>query len=126
MKRGRSTGTPTAAQAARFEAIREIGCLACRQANRRWTAAEIHHLTVGGRHGQKRRGHDYTIGLCGWHHRSERPFHVTPGQMRHWYGPSYALEPRQFRETFGQDDALLAEQEQLLAEAGFKSEDEAA
>lgn len=31
------------------------------------------------------------------------------------YGPSYALEPRAFRERFGGDEALLAYQNQLIA-----------
>lgn len=111
MKRGRSTGTPTRAQQARFDAIREVGCIACRM---RGLArfAEIHHLTVGGRHGQKRRGHDATIGLCPWHHRGEN----TSGERdpAALYGPSYAHQPRAFRETFGSDEALLAMQNELI------------
>lgn len=112
MKRGRSTGTPTKAQQARFDAIREVGCIAClaRGMNR---YAEVHHLTIGGRHGQKRRGHDFTVGLCPFHHRGENTFgDDDPTAI---YGPSYALEPRRFREVFGQDDALLAEQERQFS-----------
>lgn len=111
MKRGRSTGNPTKAQQARFDAIKERGCIACamRGLNR---MAEIHHLTVGGKHGQKRRGHDYTVGLCPWHHRGENTFYdASPEAI---YGPSYALQPRKFREVFGQDDVLLAYQNELI------------
>lgn len=112
MKRGRSTGTPTKAQAARFELIREKGCVACQSVDLH-RLPEIHHLTIGGKHGQKRRGHDFTIGLCGWHHRGDTAF-GNPELARLTYGPSYALEPRAFRETFGQDDYLLAYQNRLI------------
>lgn len=111
MKRGRSTGNPTRAQQARFDAIRECGCIACdmRGLSR---FAEVHHLTIGGRHGQKRRGHDFTVGLCPWHHRGDNSFHdLNPEAI---YGPSYALRPKAFRDTFGQDDHLLAYQNTLI------------
>lgn len=111
MRRGRSTGTPTAAQRARFDAIRDSGCIACRMLGLPWMPCHVHHLTVGGRHGQKRRGHDYTIGLCPYHHVGE--------DAHRWaleLGPSYAREPRAFRERFGDDEALLAYQERLIEE----------
>lgn len=110
MKRGRSTGTPTKAQQARFDAIKHIGCIACRECGIGWAPAEIHHLTVGGKHGQKRRGHDFTVGLCCFHHRGE----PLPWQDK--CGPSYALQPRAFRERFGQDDVLLEKQNALIGE----------
>jgi hypothetical protein len=112
MKRGRSTGTPTKAQQERFYRIQEIGCIACLSRNIA-RAAEIHHLTIGGRHGQKRRGHDFTIGLCSWHHRGVNAY----GSQKlgaSTYGPSYALEPRLFRSTFGSDDLLLSFQNELI------------
>ncbi|GAP66814.1 hypothetical protein MBSD_n2129 [Mizugakiibacter sediminis] len=113
MKIGRSTGKPTKAQEARWDAIREKGCIACR--TRGWVVTpEIHHLTTGGKHGQKRLGHDYTIGLCAWHHRGVMPAGHTERLMERSYGPSYALSPRAFRETFGNDDALLAFQNALI------------
>lgn len=113
MRRGRSTGKPTKAQEARFLAIQMLGCIVCRKHKRIFRAAEIHHLTVGGRHGQKRRGHDYTIGLCGWHHRGANAF-GNPDLGLKTYGPSYALHARQFRETYGSDDQLLAYQNELI------------
>lgn len=109
MKRGRSTTTPTKEEAARFEAIREYGCLVCRAFFNMLAGAEIHHLTIGGRHGQKRRGHLFSIGLCPYHHRGHQ-------QDREplYLGPSYALQPKKFRERFGQDDELLEKQNRLL------------
>lgn len=108
MKRGRSTRAPTQAQRERFAAIQREGCICCRECGVGWMPAEIHHLTIGGRHGQKRRGHDYTIGLCIYHHRGQ----PLPWQDK--LGPSYALQPRAFREEFGQDDELLARQNELI------------
>lgn len=104
MKRGPSTGTPTNAQKMRFVILQDIGCLTClRRGETRH--CEIHHLTIGGKHGQKRRGHDFTIGLCSWCHRGSG---VDTGH------PSYAREPRRFREVFGDDETLLAEQNRLI------------
>lgn len=112
MKRGRSTGKPRGAQAARFALIWEHGCVACLIYGL-YTLPEIHHLTVGGKHGQKRRGHDFTIGLCPYHHRGDPGFSDRE-LCELAYGPSYALQPKLFRETFGQDDYLLAYQNQLI------------
>lgn len=111
MKRGRSTGKPTKAESARFEAIHRTGCVACRKYRGLVAPAEIHHLTCGGRHGQKRRGHQFSIGLCPWHHRGVG----VAVELEARLGPSYARTPRLFRETFGQDDELLAFQNELLA-----------
>lgn len=115
MKRGRSTGAPTQAQAERFRLIQECGCLACLIFGLE-TYPEIHHLLVGGKHGQKRRGHDFTIGLCSWHHRGDPGF-STRELCELAYGPSYALQPKLFRETFGQDDELLAYQNRLIGQS---------
>lgn len=114
MKRGRSTGTPTAAQAARFDAIRERGCIIAHLLQLEKLPAEIHHLTIGGKHGAKRRGHDYTIGLNPWSHRGEPLNGWTIAQCEATLGPSYARNPRAFRERFGGDDALLQFQNELL------------
>lgn len=112
MKRGRSTNAPTKAQQERFYLIQEIGCIACLMRSMK-RAAEVHHLTVGGRHGQKRRGHDFTIGLCSWHHRGVNAYgNQNLGEST--YGPSYALRPRLFREVFGNDDFLLGYQDELI------------
>lgn len=112
MKQGRSTSTPTQGQAARFEQIKRIGCICCWIKGVEHVPAEIHHLTIGGKHGQKRRGHDYTIGLCQWHHRGVLPY--AGAQLAAGLGPSYALEPRRFREAFGSDDQLLEFQNQAI------------
>ena len=117
MKRGRSTGTPTTADVIRFEAIHRLGCIASRKRGQ-VLPCEIHHLTVGGRHGQKRRGHQFTVGLSPWHHRGEPMYGMSHSECEARFGPSYARQPRLFRETFGQDDELLAYQNDLIARLG--------
>ena len=114
MKQGRSTGTPTKAQAARFDAIRDVGCIVAKMRGLRRIPCEIHHLTVGGKHGQKRRGHDFTIGLNPWSHRGEAFGGWSPAQCLEMFGPSYALQPRRFREEIGRDEALLEYQDELI------------
>jgi len=97
--------------AKRQEVIREVGCIACRAMGYGYVACEVHHLTLGGKHGQKRRGEQFTVGLCTFHHRGQ------PDGYGHERGPSYALQPRAFRERFGNDAALLAQQNALIGEA---------
>jgi hypothetical protein len=119
MRQSRSTGKPTKAQAARFEAIKRGGCMACRINDARLQprcdgeGSDAHHLLSGGR----RRGHDFTIALCPWHHRSIRP-DDCPNDTHafHKYGPT-VRESRDFRETYGSDDELLAVQNALLGAA---------
>lgn len=99
---------PTKAEALRHTLIAEGGCICCWAFGEFHTPCEIHHLTIGGHHGQKRRGHAFTVGICTWHHRG------GPAGMIFSYGPSYALTPNKFREVFGDDDALLAMQARRL------------
>jgi hypothetical protein len=114
MKRGRSTATPTKAQQARMDSIKERGCVVAFKRGHGFVYCEIHHLTVGGKHGQKRRGHDFTVGLNPWSHRGV-PFNGwSADECLALFGPSYALEPRRFREVIGSDDALLQLQTELL------------
>lgn len=69
----------------------------------------MHHQNLGAHAGQKRLGDEATIGLCPWHHRGifKPPINV---------GPSLAKEPNRFREVFGSDDELLAEENELISE----------
>jgi hypothetical protein len=85
-----------------------LPCIACEledltQPNR----TEEHHLNLDGKAGQKRRGDEFSIPLCQWHHRSVTVHEYTQGEM-HWrYGPSLAKESKAFRERYGSDDLLL-------------------
>lgn len=84
--------------------FQEIGCVACRKMGY-FSLADVHHLLSGGR----RRGHDFTIPLCPWHHRGIEPPPVD-------VGPSLANGSKPFRAAFGSDDELLAEVNRLIGE----------
>lgn len=114
MKRGRSTGKPTKAEQERLDAIKEIGCVVARLRGLGFVPCEIHHLTMGGKHGQKRLGHDKTVGLNPWSHRGAWSLVSSNRQLARWdFGPSYADEPRAFRELYP-DWYLLEMQDELI------------
>ncbi len=100
----------------RYIRIQEIGCLCCRR--RGWySASDVHHLNLGGRAGQKRRGNARSVALCPWHHRGIPLEGLSQKETARLIGPSLKHEPIRFRKIFGSDDELLAEQNQLIAEA---------
>ena len=97
--------------------VKRLPCLACEiedvaQPN----PTEAHHLNEGGRAGQKRRGDEFQIPLCQWHHRGVRPVGMSREVMTHLYGPSLALDSKQFRFAYGDDDSLLAITKHKLAQ----------
>lgn len=77
--------------------------------------AEIHHLNLGGRAGQKRRGDEFTIPLCAWHHRGSVEAGHTATSMREERGPSLARHSKAFREKYGPDDEILALVDDFIA-----------
>jgi len=100
----------------RFLAIRECGCIACRIFGVPGIVpTQIHHLNFGDKHGGKRLGDEFTVGLCPWHHQGYPINNLLPGQCRQMLGPSWELEPNAFRERFGNGEVLLAYQNNLLA-----------
>ena len=113
MKSGRSTGTPTKAQAARMGAIKERGCVIAHSLGMGYVECEIHHMTVGNRHGQKRRGHDFTVGLNPYSHRGVPFGGMDAVRCQILFGPSYAREPRRFRNEWP-DERLLIMQDEVL------------
>src|SRR5690242_16301752 len=96
-------------------AIREIGCLIANIRGLGFLPCEKHHLLTTGHHGNgKRRGEKATIGLNMWSHRGLALPGWSAAKCREILGPSYALEPRQFRQRYGTDDELLAKQNELI------------
>lgn len=94
-----------------MERLGATGCRAC------WKCPcttglplEVHHLLDCGR----RRGHDFTISLCSWHHRGILIGGKTTEFMEETWGPSVAHGTRLFKDRFGTDDELLAEQNKIL------------
>ncbi len=106
----------------RFEAIKDIGCIAANRAGLDWIYAEIHHLNLGGKHGGKRLGDAFTVGLSPWSHRGVPFGGWTADECRRQLGPSLAIEPDAFRAMWTESGnaeeaqtAMLAFQEELLA-----------
>ena len=112
----RSLGQPTAEQSRRWDAMRSLGCLTCwmRDGMSADEVTEIHHLTLGGKHGAPRLGHDYTVALCRWCHRGVRWWGNSAEEMETHFGPSYARTPRAFRREYGDDQHLLDTQQDRL------------
>ena len=71
---------------------------------------DAHHLLSGG----IRRGHEYTIGLCPWHHRGVPPNDMSIKMARGIYGPSLMDGSKVFRAVYGTDDQLLERQNKYL------------
>lgn len=79
----------------RFDALIEIGCVACRIDGFENTPPEIHHIRSGYGMGQ-RAPDEQTIPLCPTHHRYGRP-------------PFFGIHshPREFRRRYGSERELL-------------------
>lgn len=96
--------------------VKRLRCLACEiedvsQPNK----TEAHHLNEGGHAGQKRRGDEFQIPLCQWHHRGVAPRGMNREVMTHLYGPSLAHDSKQFHFSYGRDDDLWATTQSKLA-----------
>jgi len=119
MRRGRSTGAPTKAEADRIVAIKELGlCMACESLRLAGLAGsdvegvDFHHFKSG----NIRRGHMFGVGLCPWHHRRYPLDGVTCKEMVVLFGPSLLDGGKAFAEVFGNDEELLKRQNQLLGD----------
>lgn len=119
MKRGRSTGKPTKAEAARIVDSKEGPCIPCVV----WAALgnmDAADIADGGdydhkKSGNVRRGHAAGFCSCGWHHRGLVGEGWTRDGMRNHFGPSLTDGSRLFHNTYGSDDHLIALQTALLS-----------
>lgn len=102
----------TMADNARFDAIKRGPCMACIQRGVDLSGqglVEVHHL-------QGRKRHDLTVGLCQWCHRSRVLDGMTHKQMREEYGPSLAEGSKPFHARYGDNNHLLALQQEYLGD----------
>ena len=75
--------SPTKDEARRMEIIAsQVGCIACWIDHKVYTPCQIHHLLDTGR----RRGHQYSIGLCYNHHQGNGGIHRAKRAFRNQYG----------------------------------------
>lgn len=119
--RSRGKKKPTKAEAAYMDAIARRGCVIAWVLGMDRIPGEVHHLTVGSKHGAPRRGHKDTVCLNSYSHRGVPFGGWTFDQCKAAFGPSLALEPKAFREKY--PDSLLLELQQQLLDS---PEDEAA
>jgi hypothetical protein len=105
-------------------AIRDIGCVASaiwaemQGITRGPVPCEKHHLNEGDQPGRKRRGEQYTVGLSQWSHvgRCFCTGAITDCPVcKASFGPSWRHHKREFLDTFGDGDALLAIQNEKIA-----------
>ena len=101
--------------AKRYEAMRDIGCLACLLSDMKSQCGKVtmHHLVDKG-YREHSGGNQATIPLGEWHHQGIPLMNRTVTWMRNMYGPSMALESKAFAELYGSQRALLAEVNKLL------------
>jgi len=98
------------ADLSRMAAIKASGCILCLLVTGKTRPPDVHHLTSGSR----RRGHQYTIGACPYHHRGLIPEGHTKQSISGLLGYSYAWGRKGFVEFFGSDDLLLKIQNLIL------------
>lgn len=94
-----------------MDTISQIGCIACKKADR-MRRAEVHHIVVG----NKRMGHMYTIPLCDWHHRGVMPDGLSQADCAEALGPSFARDKKAFAQRYGDEMTLLTRVNQLVKE----------
>lgn len=88
----------------RFDAIFELGCIACRIAQLGITPCAVHHLVgLNFRCSGKKAKWEYTIGLCPKHHQY--------GTKEH---PAIHSHPERFEELFGTQEELLKITNELI------------
>ena len=101
--------TRTKSEQARFDNMKDLGCIACILDGQLEAFAlfqtwdvEIHHMLSG----NKRIGDEATVPLCRWHHQGVSQ--VTPNAiMLEQYGPSWHKHRREFRKRYGSDAELI-------------------
>ena len=109
----------TKAEQARYTALKQLGCAACRQYGKA-RPAEVHHLVEAG----ERLGNDFTIPLCDWHHRGV-VVRTSANYMTLLCGPSLARSRRDFEREFGTEHDILDDTNELLRDRrNFRFEQE--
>ena len=98
-------------------ALQELGCIVSfLYLGRKQVPGDIHHLVEGGR----RLGDEYTICLHPWFHRGICPDgNLSVAHAADTWGPSLALNKREFVLRFGTERRLLETTNYLLEENGL-------
>lgn len=104
---------------ARSLKVKSLPCIACKLYGVYYQPfpTQEHHLNFDGKAGQKRRGDEFSIPLCEWHHVGRTDNRFSQKAATALYGPSLKLQSRAFRTAFGSDDELLERTNTLLERA---------
>lgn len=103
----------------RMALVRQLPCIACTIGGTSVCGkTEAHHLNLGGKAGQKRRGDWFVIPLGRWHHQGIPPDGMSAMTAAMKYGPSLAKSSKRFRAMFGDDQALLEKTNALISMGG--------
>jgi len=88
--------------------VKRLPCIACEiERCEQLSPTEAHHQNLDGKAGQKRLGDEFQVPLCAWHHRGVTPNGYNKSEATYYFGPSLALDSKQFRFCYGQDWQLL-------------------
>ena len=100
----------------RFETIRlYCGCLPCLLLGHLDVHTSIEHVTERGRRvGNGSEQHQWSIGLCAWHHFGHLHNHTTRQKMSGEFGPSLIWGRTMFEEHFGDEIHVLIPTQNFL------------
>lgn len=91
----------------RYDALRNLGCIACHLDGYLGVPPDMHHLVDKG-YRKHSGGNQATLPLCPWHHRGEPPTDFTVAYMHSTRGPSMHWHGKEFTHRYGSQRALLA------------------
>lgn len=97
----------------RYEALRDLGCIACHLDGYHGVPPDVHHLVDKG-YRKHSGGNQATVPLCPWHHRGQPPMDFTVAYMHATRGPSMHWHGKEFTNQYGSQRALLAKVNELI------------
>ncbi len=97
--------------------VKYCGCLPCLLMGYLDVHTTIEHVTDRGRRvGKGADQHQWTIGLCVWHHFGHCPNHVSRQQVSGERGPPLTWGRRNFEEHFGDEVKVLVPVQDFMLE----------
>ena len=93
---------------------KHCGCLPCLLTGHLNVLTTIEHVTEAGRRVGGEDQHQWTIGLCPWHHFGHNSRGWQRQQMQGEYGPPLAYGRKNFEEHFGDEVTVLVPTQDFL------------
>lgn len=103
----------TKADKKRYDALHDLGCIACHIDGYMGVPADMHHLVDKG-YRKHSGGNQSTLPLCKWHHQGEPIMDFTIGYMHAVRGPSMFHHGKEFARHYGTQRQLLAKVNELI------------